>query len=450
MSAQPKEPLVSVIMANRNGAAYLDAAISSVLRQTLQAVELVIADDASTDGSLAIAQSAVARDNRVKLVQCARVSGPGAARNRALNAATGHYVAVVDADDVIHPRRLETLVDYAAATDAPLVADDLIHFSTSGAAPERLFGEAVFDTPTTVGVLDLLEDRFMGGPNRLGYIKPVIQRSALGDLRYNEDLPVGEDFDLLLRFAHHGHGLHILPEAFYLYRRHTASVSHRLAAPPARAMADALRAFKAKTAPHAPVLAKVLDGRIARMERTAREAEILDRLKARRLAAAFFRYVAAPDTTTGMARALIATTRTQWRMRKANPNPKRPLLLVTPDTELPAFPPSWDVLRVLPFDRMTHDARAEFVAQTADEHRPLVCLGALDNDVSGLIPAPERIHRYDAPTGDAPVVHVRMPTYKRPKMLRRALECLQSQTMPNWVCDVFDDDPDASFCGRLV
>jgi hypothetical protein len=47
-----------------------------------------------------------------------------------------------------------------------------------------------------------------------------------------------------------------------------------------------------------------------------------------------------------------------------------------------------------------------------------------------------------------PLVHIRTPTYRRPEMLRRALQSLIGQTWQNWVCDVFDDDPDAA--GRAV
>ncbi|BDA83379.1 hypothetical protein Sa4125_09210 [Aureimonas sp. SA4125] len=49
---------------------------------------------------------------------------------------------------------------------------------------------------------------------------------------------------------------------------------------------------------------------------------------------------------------------------------------------------------------------------------------------------------------DGALVHIRTPTYKRPAALRRALEGLRDQTWQNWVCDVYDDDPDAA--GELV
>ncbi len=44
----------------------------------------------------------------------------------------------------------------------------------------------------------------------------------------------------------------------------------------------------------------------------------------------------------------------------------------------------------------------------------------------------------------AGLVHIRTPTYKRPAALKRALQSMIAQTWENWVCDVYDDDPDAA------
>lgn len=82
MSAAEIRPIVSVVMANHNGAAYLDAAITSVLDQSFTALELVFIDDASTDDSAARIAAAAGRDARIKPIFCARNVGIGAARNR--------------------------------------------------------------------------------------------------------------------------------------------------------------------------------------------------------------------------------------------------------------------------------------------------------------------------------------------------------------------------------
>lgn len=128
-----QSPVVSVVMANFRGAAYLPAAMASVLAQSERRLELILADDASDDDSVAIARRIAAQDARVRVIASARNGGPATTRNLALDAARGAWIAVVDSDDLIHPHRLERLIVAAEATGADLIADDLVFF---GAVPE--------------------------------------------------------------------------------------------------------------------------------------------------------------------------------------------------------------------------------------------------------------------------------------------------------------------------
>ena len=118
-------PLVSVIMANFRGAAHLEAAMRAVLAQSERRLELILADDASDDDSVAIARAVAEGDGRVRVIASARNGGPAATRNLALDAARGDWIAIVDSDDLIHPERLARLVAAAEAAGADLVADDL-------------------------------------------------------------------------------------------------------------------------------------------------------------------------------------------------------------------------------------------------------------------------------------------------------------------------------------
>jgi glycosyltransferase involved in cell wall biosynthesis len=91
-------PAVSVIMPAFNAESYLHAAVESVLRQTFADLELIIVDDGSTDGTVAVAQKYAARDPRVIVMQQAN-AGPGPARNTGFSAAQGRYFAFLDSDD---------------------------------------------------------------------------------------------------------------------------------------------------------------------------------------------------------------------------------------------------------------------------------------------------------------------------------------------------------------
>lgn len=105
-----KAPAVSVLMTAYNRAAYIDAAIGSVLTQTFGDFELIVVDDGSSDDTVARAQAWAAMDQRVRVVVNSRNRGDYANRNHAASFARGHYVKYHDSDDVMYPHCLETMV----------------------------------------------------------------------------------------------------------------------------------------------------------------------------------------------------------------------------------------------------------------------------------------------------------------------------------------------------
>ncbi|MHB1067124.1 MAG: glycosyltransferase family 2 protein [Candidatus Nanopelagicales bacterium] len=101
-------PVVSVVLPVYNGAEHLRAAIESVLAQDFADIELVVVDDASTDGSLAVAESFA--DPRITIVALPRNGGLAAALNHGIERARGTLIARQDQDDVSAPTRLSTQV----------------------------------------------------------------------------------------------------------------------------------------------------------------------------------------------------------------------------------------------------------------------------------------------------------------------------------------------------
>ena len=101
-------PLVSVCIPVHNCAAYIDQAIESVLAQTMSDWELVILDNASSDGTAAIARSYI--DHRIRIVENSQNLGLEANWNKALQASRGEYIKLLPADDYLLPRCLETQV----------------------------------------------------------------------------------------------------------------------------------------------------------------------------------------------------------------------------------------------------------------------------------------------------------------------------------------------------
>lgn len=105
-------PLVSVIMPAYNAEQFIDRAIHSVLRQSVDDIELVVVDDASTDKTIEIVSGIADNDDRVKLVRSASNQGPAAARNAGIRVANGEFIAFNDADDVWNTRKLEIQLGY--------------------------------------------------------------------------------------------------------------------------------------------------------------------------------------------------------------------------------------------------------------------------------------------------------------------------------------------------
>lgn len=103
-------PAFSVIMANYNNAAYLSAAIESVIDQTAENWELLICDDASSDDSLTVIEPYLS-DPRIRLLQNDRNLGYVGALNRMLAESRGEYIGILDSDDALTYDALERMIE---------------------------------------------------------------------------------------------------------------------------------------------------------------------------------------------------------------------------------------------------------------------------------------------------------------------------------------------------
>lgn len=282
MNANAAGPRVSVIMANLNGAAHIAAAVRSVLRQTETSLELIVSDDGSSDDSLATARAAAAGDPRLVLLTSEKArTGPAAARNRALARARGTWIAVVDNDDYLHPERLEQLINAAEADGADIAADDLLTFYDSIEKPPHAHLRGGTEGWVSAAAYER-SNRLLGAGPALGYLKPVYRR-ALG-ARYDETLRIGEDSELVLRLMIGGAKLRLYPALGYFYRKHNASISHRL---DLKAIEDLDAAYTRLDAGSDRELAtEIQRGAAARADARA-FTKLIDALKARDVGSAF-------------------------------------------------------------------------------------------------------------------------------------------------------------------
>jgi glycosyltransferase involved in cell wall biosynthesis len=103
----PGDPLVSVIMPAYNAEEVLSTALGSLLAQSWRNLEIIVVDDASTDGTADVARRFSRKDERVRLITCTENRGPYVARNLGLREAGGEFVTCHDTDDWSHPAKIE-------------------------------------------------------------------------------------------------------------------------------------------------------------------------------------------------------------------------------------------------------------------------------------------------------------------------------------------------------
>lgn len=113
-------PAVSIILPVYNAQAFLASAVESVLKQTFSDFELILVDDGSADGSLAICKAFARRDRRIVVIT-QKNGGVSAARNAGLFAAKGEYIAFCDQDDCFLPHLLAENYPIAKDTGAEVV-----------------------------------------------------------------------------------------------------------------------------------------------------------------------------------------------------------------------------------------------------------------------------------------------------------------------------------------
>lgn len=147
---------VSVIMPVHNAADYLRTSVESVLGQTHRALELVIVDDGSRDGSWDLIRSYADADPRVRAIRHATNGGVAAARNSGIEAAGGRRIAFLDSDDWWHPRKLELQVAHMERTGARVSYAAYDRVADDGSLLSRV------RPPEVVSYTDMLKSNFIG------------------------------------------------------------------------------------------------------------------------------------------------------------------------------------------------------------------------------------------------------------------------------------------------
>jgi teichuronic acid biosynthesis glycosyltransferase TuaG len=145
MSNAAENPKISVIMPAYNAGRFIEAAIRSVMAQTVTDWELLVIDDGSKDDTCAIAQALAQTDDRIRFLRNEANMGVAKTRNRGFELCRGRFVALLDSDDVWHPEKLERQLRRMEETGAGLSYCSYAIVDASGekAKPDYLVPERV-------------------------------------------------------------------------------------------------------------------------------------------------------------------------------------------------------------------------------------------------------------------------------------------------------------------
>lgn len=229
------QPFISVCLATYNRAELLAQAVDSLRRQTYERFEVVVIDDGSTDPAVAdylqdLAPEFAARGWRILRQDNA---GVAAARDRAIRAARGDYVLLMDDDNLALAHEVERFAQAAAASGADIITcipgrHPLSDLGPAAVAqlpgPDPLYPLCGVDWTPVGNCLALA-----ALVNCLGDCNALYRRSMIVDLGGYHGSPRSsfEDFRYLLNAVARGYRLEVLPEVLFLYRRHQQSRSMR-------------------------------------------------------------------------------------------------------------------------------------------------------------------------------------------------------------------------------
>lgn len=123
--------IVSIVMPIYNSEKTLRRAIESVKQQSFQRWELLLINDGSTDGSIAICQEYVRSDSRIKYFEQEN-AGPARARNSGIEKSSGKYISFIDSDDSYTPEFIKTMYESIIATNSDMAICGVIRKCVNG------------------------------------------------------------------------------------------------------------------------------------------------------------------------------------------------------------------------------------------------------------------------------------------------------------------------------
>ncbi len=207
-----KYPLVSVIIPVYNSEKYVDEAIHSILNQTYQNIEIIVIDDGSTDESKKVVKRI--QSSKIIYVENEQNIGVSATRNKGFELANGKYIALMDADDISVPNRLERQVEFLENNSKyGVVSSYYEQFTNYPFYTKKRIKKTPLDTEI-IHVSLLFTNVVCGAAS-------MIRTETLkkNNIKFDTSLQMAEDFDLWKRLSFVAR-IANLDEVLYKYRIH--------------------------------------------------------------------------------------------------------------------------------------------------------------------------------------------------------------------------------------
>ena len=208
-SAPDTDFTVSVIIPTYNRAEKLVRALASVLDQSVPPVEIIVVDDASTDGTAQIDFARISP--RISLVRCEENLGGAVSRNKGVQCAIGNWIAFLDSDDIWLPQKLQRQREIARRLPGAdfFICSNVISRKTDGS-------ERLYNTRAPRHGEDLSEYFLIAG-NSFQISSLMVPAHAFRTVRFNETLWRHQDWDLELNLVRAGFEYEYCDEPLAVY-----------------------------------------------------------------------------------------------------------------------------------------------------------------------------------------------------------------------------------------
>lgn len=205
---------VSIITPTYNAARFIAETIYSVKAQTFTNWEMIVVDDCSSDNTVDIVKKEMEYDTRIKLLELKRNSGPASARNQAISAANGDFLAFLDSDDLWLSQKLEKQLIFMEKNNLAFSYTDYRIMTEVG---ERT--DIVFKVPAKIEYKTLLKNTM------IGTLTVMLDKRKVGRVQMPLHRDCSEDFGLWLSILSTGIDAYGLNEELAIYRKCENSLS---------------------------------------------------------------------------------------------------------------------------------------------------------------------------------------------------------------------------------